>query len=181
MFTRHRLGPTNKLDCPHAMGTDAFSPQRAESFRYFLLQPSPSTFTFAHKQQQVPPLRGSSPQTMALAMICSGRDDKVRKYELPIEPKSGIEWATCQQLAELCSAGRARAPVPTWLVVTDGNTRSLDFARDDKGGRNGCARMRTGGGKALSGGGTAPLKPKAGLNGPPSCCPNSGRFWRVSI
>jgi hypothetical protein len=25
MFTRHRLGPTNKLDCPHAMGTNAFS------------------------------------------------------------------------------------------------------------------------------------------------------------
>ncbi len=25
MFTRHRLTPTNKLDCPHAMGTNAFS------------------------------------------------------------------------------------------------------------------------------------------------------------
>ena len=25
MFTRHRLGPTNKLDCLHAMGTNAFS------------------------------------------------------------------------------------------------------------------------------------------------------------
>src|SRR6266849_360543 len=41
MFTRHRLGPANKLDCPHAMGTNAFSPQRAESFRHFLLLPSP--------------------------------------------------------------------------------------------------------------------------------------------
>ena len=41
MFTPHRLGPTNKLDCPHAMGIDAFSPQRAESFRHFLLLPSP--------------------------------------------------------------------------------------------------------------------------------------------
>src|SRR5438445_7659424 len=41
MFTRHRLGSTNKLDCPHAMGTDAFSPQWAESFRYILLLPSP--------------------------------------------------------------------------------------------------------------------------------------------
>ena len=41
MFTHHRLSPTNKLDCPHAMGTDAFSPQRAESFRHFLLLPSP--------------------------------------------------------------------------------------------------------------------------------------------
>src|SRR6266849_788570 len=42
MFTRHRLGPTNKLDCPHAMGINAFSPQRAKSFRHFLLLPSPS-------------------------------------------------------------------------------------------------------------------------------------------
>jgi hypothetical protein len=42
MFTRHRLSPANKLDCPHAMGTNAFSPQRAESFRHFLLLPSPS-------------------------------------------------------------------------------------------------------------------------------------------
>jgi hypothetical protein len=25
MFTRHRLSPANKLDCPHAMGTNAFS------------------------------------------------------------------------------------------------------------------------------------------------------------
>ncbi len=41
MFTCHRLSPTNKLDCPHAMGTNAFSPQRAESFRHFLLLPSP--------------------------------------------------------------------------------------------------------------------------------------------
>lgn len=31
-----------KLDCPHAMGTDTFSTQRAESFRHFLLLPSPS-------------------------------------------------------------------------------------------------------------------------------------------
>src|SRR2546423_580048 len=28
MFARHRLGPTNKLDCPHAMGTNAFSAHR---------------------------------------------------------------------------------------------------------------------------------------------------------
>src|SRR5712692_10042963 len=42
MFTRHRHDPTNKLDCPHAMGTNAFSPQWAESFRHFLLLPSPS-------------------------------------------------------------------------------------------------------------------------------------------
>src|SRR6266851_5540265 len=43
MFTRHRLGPTNKLDYPHAMGTNALSPQRAESFRHLLLLPSPDS------------------------------------------------------------------------------------------------------------------------------------------
>jgi hypothetical protein len=42
MFTRHRLSPTNKLDCPHAMGTDAFSAQQAESFHRILLLPPPS-------------------------------------------------------------------------------------------------------------------------------------------
>ncbi len=41
MFRRYRLSSTNKLDCPHAMGTDAFSPQRAELFRHSLLLPSP--------------------------------------------------------------------------------------------------------------------------------------------
>jgi len=30
-----------ELDCPHAMGIDAVSAQRAESFRHFLLLPSP--------------------------------------------------------------------------------------------------------------------------------------------
>src|ERR1700722_200570 len=33
---------TNKLDCPHALGTNALSSQRAESFRHFLLLPLPS-------------------------------------------------------------------------------------------------------------------------------------------
>jgi hypothetical protein len=42
MFTRHRLGLTNRLDCPDAMGTDAFPPQRAKSFHHVLLLPSPS-------------------------------------------------------------------------------------------------------------------------------------------
>src|SRR6266446_3768272 len=41
MFTRHRLSPANKLDCTHAMGTNAFSPQRAESFRHVRLLLSP--------------------------------------------------------------------------------------------------------------------------------------------
>src|SRR5437870_13074143 len=49
MFTRYRLGPTNKLDCPHATGTNALSLQRAESFRYFLLLPSPSAVYHGRK------------------------------------------------------------------------------------------------------------------------------------
>ncbi len=42
MFTRHRLGLTNKLDCPHALGTDTFSPEWSKSFRHVLLLPSAS-------------------------------------------------------------------------------------------------------------------------------------------
>src|ERR1700736_498081 len=49
MFTRHRLSPANTLNCPHAMGTNAFSPQRAESFRHFLLLPSPSVVYHGRK------------------------------------------------------------------------------------------------------------------------------------
>src|SRR2546422_8035221 len=48
MFTCHRLSPANKLDCPH-LGTNAFSPQRAESFRHFLLLPSPSVACHGRK------------------------------------------------------------------------------------------------------------------------------------
>ena len=90
MFTRHKLGPTNKLDCPHAMGTDAFSPQRAESFR------SHSAVTTAvdlHSRSQTTAIsiRRSSPQTMAFAMICSARDDSVGKDETgTTEAKIGL-------------------------------------------------------------------------------------------
>src|SRR5260370_21724179 len=41
MFICHRLSTTTKLDCPHAMGTNAVSPQWAESLRHLLLLPSP--------------------------------------------------------------------------------------------------------------------------------------------
>jgi hypothetical protein len=50
MFTRHRHDPPDKLNCPHAMRTNAFSPQRAESFRHFLLLPSPSAVYHGRKQ-----------------------------------------------------------------------------------------------------------------------------------
>jgi hypothetical protein len=38
-----------KPDCPHAMGTHAFPPQRAESFRHFLLLPSPPVVHYRRK------------------------------------------------------------------------------------------------------------------------------------
>jgi hypothetical protein len=41
MFTCHRFSPLAKLDCPHAVGADAFSTERAESFCHFLLLPPP--------------------------------------------------------------------------------------------------------------------------------------------
>jgi len=41
MFTRHRHGPIDEPDWPHALGTNAFSPQWAKSFRHFLLLTSP--------------------------------------------------------------------------------------------------------------------------------------------
>lgn len=42
-----------KLDCPHAMGTNAFSSQRAESFRHFLLLPSPPAAYHRRKQENL--------------------------------------------------------------------------------------------------------------------------------
>src|SRR5271154_5126858 len=41
MFTRHRLVLIDELDCPHAMGTNALPPQRADSLRHILLLPPP--------------------------------------------------------------------------------------------------------------------------------------------
>src|SRR6266849_5725729 len=41
MFIRHRHGPIDKLNCPHAMGTNTVSPQWSKSFCHLLLLPSP--------------------------------------------------------------------------------------------------------------------------------------------
>ena len=54
MFTRHRNDPPDKLNCPHAMGTNALSPQRAESFRHILLLPPPS---LVYNRRKLPNLR----------------------------------------------------------------------------------------------------------------------------
>ena len=107
MFTRHRLGTANKLDCPHAMGTDAFSPQRAESFRHFLLLPSPSG---VHHRCEPTNLRvgfGAGAawlQTLRLwlrshAGACSSSAQRtaagyIQRWNCPTQAKIGLEWAT---------------------------------------------------------------------------------------
>jgi hypothetical protein len=57
MFIRHRHGPTDKLDCSHAMGTDAFSLEwSSESFRHILLFTTAPFDTFAalSRSEQAP-------------------------------------------------------------------------------------------------------------------------------
>src|SRR6266849_10691922 len=56
MFIRHRHGPIDKLNCPHAMGTNTFSPQWPKSFRHLLLLPSPS---LVYNRRKLPNLRVS--------------------------------------------------------------------------------------------------------------------------
>jgi hypothetical protein len=60
MFIRHRLGADDKLHCPHAMGTNSFSPQRAESFRHFLLLPSVSVVYYGRKSTNLRVSLGAS-------------------------------------------------------------------------------------------------------------------------
>jgi hypothetical protein len=82
MFTRHRLGPANKLDCPHAMGTksgdrrdvpifDAGSPGLRPRYFWAAGQPGgcPYMSTVLTVEQQVPPLRRR-------VRSGSGRNDK---------------------------------------------------------------------------------------------------------
>src|SRR5258708_7289159 len=56
MFTRHRHDPPDKLNCPHAMGTNTVSPQWPKSFRHILLLPSPS---LVYNRRKLPNLRVS--------------------------------------------------------------------------------------------------------------------------
>src|SRR5713101_6170630 len=92
MFTRHRLGPTNKLDCPHAMGTNAFSPQRAESFRHFLLLPSPPVVYHGRKPTNLRiSFRASAPQLQTLRLrLC----DHARACPPPAQRTATGGWPT---------------------------------------------------------------------------------------
>ncbi len=123
MFTRHRLGPANKLDCPHAMGTDAFSPQRAESFRHFLLLPSRPVAEHVHLLLSEPQRDTSSCGTA------------------PLKPKDGLNGP----------------PVPLCEPQRDTLADALKSLKQ------GVARRLLG---------DHPLKPKTGLNGAPQ------HFWQ---
>ncbi len=102
MFTRHRLGPTIKLDCPHAMGTDALSRQRAESFRHFLLLPSPPVIYHGRKTTNLRVSFGAGAaglQTSGLrvcgdAGACPSPAQRTATGNCPTQAKSGLEWAT---------------------------------------------------------------------------------------
>src|SRR2546422_9731856 len=69
MFTRHRHDPLDKLNCPHAMGTNTVSPQWPKSFRQILLLPSPS---LVYNRRKLPNLRvsvgASAPQLQTLRL-----------------------------------------------------------------------------------------------------------------
>jgi len=118
MFTRHRFDPTDKLNCPHAMGTNTVSPQWPKSFRHILLLPSPHS---------TPSLRSVAQgrlrlfTTDASCRIFESALERVRRsYRLyvygyvvmpehvhlllsepqrdtncPSQAKIGLEWATC--------------------------------------------------------------------------------------
>src|ERR1700722_13790465 len=102
MFTHHRLGPTNKLDCPHAMGTDALSPQRAESFRYFLLLPSPSVIYHGRKTTNLRVSFGAGAaglETSGLRVCGDGGASpspaqRTTTGDCPTQAKRRLEWAT---------------------------------------------------------------------------------------
>ncbi|SRR6266404_4906792 len=118
MFTRYRLGPVNKLDGPHAMGTAAFSPQWAESFRHFLLLPSPHS---------TPSLRSVAQGRLWLFTTDASR----RIFESAVE--------RVRRSFRLHVYGYVVMPEPVHLLLSEPQ-------RD------------------TSSGGTAPLKPKDGLN-----------------
>src|ERR1700680_1692638 len=102
MFTRHRFRRTNKLDCSHAMGTNALSPRRAESFCHFLLL---SSSPLVYHGRQPTNLRVSfgtgaaGLQTSGLwvrgdAGACSSSAQRTATGNIPAQAKTGLEWAT---------------------------------------------------------------------------------------
>jgi hypothetical protein len=204
MFTPHRLVPAGKLNCPHAVGTHTFSPQRAESFRHILLLPSPS---LVYDRRKLPNLRVSlgacaaqlqnlrlrirshagacPPPSQRTSTGHAGRCAEVAKARsiaaLAWERRAFLAKAVLRfqhsQLSAVCreaalyssQSGGAR------VVRASGGLGVEQFsplrnrlrpAGGDRVGMDG-TKTRTIGGKTLPRGGTAPLKPKPGLSGPP--------------
>ncbi len=217
MFTCHRLEPTYKLDCPHAMGTNAFSPQRAESFRYFLLLSTPS---LAYYRREPTNLRVSvgarAPQLQTSSLrVCNyagarssfaqrtttghaGRCSEIVEArssaapactsELPTQARLWLEWGTAFLAKAVLRFQHPRLPAVCgeaalhssqsgegWVVRASGGLGVEQFPplRKREGGtgrdriRVDSPKTRASGGRTLRSGRTAPLKPKAGLNGPP--------------
>src|ERR1700676_3539994 len=107
MFTRHRHSPANRLDCPHAMGTDAFSPQWEESFRHFQLLPSPSVVDHGRKPANLrvslgagaAQFQASGLRVRSHAGACSSPAERttreyVQRSNCPTQAKRRLEWAT---------------------------------------------------------------------------------------
>ena len=138
MFTRHRHGPIDELDYPHALGTDTFSPEWSESFHHILLLPPPS---FAYHGRKPTNLRvglgaraaqfqASSLRVRDHAGACSPlaqrttTGDAVRCAEIvearsvtafdwknPTQAKTRLEWGTRAFLAkEVLRSQHSRLP-----------------------------------------------------------------------
>ena len=129
MFTRHRHDPPDKLNCPHAMGTNTISPQWPKSFRHILLLPSPSLIYNRRKlpnlrvgvgagAPQLPTLRvrirshagACPPTTQRTATGCVQRwncpTQAKRRLEWATRDKTGLEWARPAQRTAMGYAGR---------------------------------------------------------------------------
>ena len=143
MFTRHRHDPPDKLNCPHAMGTNAVSPQWAKSFCHILLLPSPHS---------TPSLRSVAQGRLRLfttdarcRIFESALGRVLRSYRLyvygyvvmpehvhlllseperdtncPTQAKIGLEWATCPRASEggLRHTPAAKAATPERPIGT---------------------------------------------------------------
>src|ERR1700682_5749679 len=131
MFNRHRLGPTNKLDCPHAMGTNAFSPQRAKSFRHFLLLPSPPVVYHGCKPTNLrlslgagaAQFQASRLRVRSHAGACSSPAERttreyVQRSNCPTQAKRRLEWATGAQRTGKRYAGRCAEVVEARSIAT---------------------------------------------------------------
>ena len=106
MFTRTDLLHRTKLDCRHAMGTNAFSSERPESIRHFLLFPSPSVIYHRCKPTNLRvSIRASAAQFQASSLRVRGH---AGAYSSPAQRTGTGHPGRC---AEIVEAGGS-APLP---------------------------------------------------------------------